>query len=105
MKIIIWKKWSGKTTELIKIAAMTWQYILCADRYRVDNIKRLAKKMDLEISNPITLKEINSVVWKSGRWILIDDLEEILNSILWYFSVDTVAINSEEWGIVLKNRL
>lgn len=104
MKLIIWNRWSGKTTELIKIAAETGQIILCSDPYRVKNIKFLAKKMDLEISCPITLKEINSVVCKNGKWLLVDDLEEILNSLLWYFWVDTVAINSQDWWKVLKIR-
>lgn len=82
MKMIIRKRATGKTTELIKIAAQNNSTIVCVNNTRVNNVLEQANKMGLEIKQPITWYYF---VAKSNRGsgitgFLIDDLDACVQS-------------------------
>lgn len=69
---------SGKTTELIKLAAKDWLYIVCLNYHRARNTFEMARSMGLQIPFPVTFDEFRGGQF-CGRGIngfLIDDLDE-----------------------------
>ena len=73
--IIGGKRVCGKTTRLIQESHDKWEYILCADRKRLDVVTQMAKYMDLDIPFPITVRELPLRAMKN---LLVDDLEAVL---------------------------
>lgn len=69
---------SGKTTELIKLAAKDWLYIVCINHARARYTFEMARSMGLKIPFPITFDD-----FRGGQFFghgingfLIDDLDE-----------------------------
>lgn len=79
MYILVGNRRSGKTSELIRLSHDKWQYIVCKDGQRVDNIVRLADKMNLDIPYPITIREL-PLRSKYIKSVLVDDLEDVLKT-------------------------
>jgi len=81
MKVVIGPLGSGKTTELIKMAAEGFYYIVCSHHKEAMNIKQMAKKMELDIPMPITHDEFIRGEFARGRNIkgfLIDNVDHLL---------------------------
>ena len=88
MNIIADSRQTGKTTRLIQISAETGLPIIALDRNRIDNIKNLAHKMQVDIPEPIH--------WTSTpfyREVLVDDAEDILQALFYkYYHANVSAI-------------
>lgn len=76
---------TGKTTTLVKLSAKTGQHIVCGDVSRAENVKRIAKALDLSIPAPITpagvrfLRQSDSAL---NNGVLVDDLDYVLSAFL-----------------------
>jgi hypothetical protein len=70
----------GKTTELVKLAAEKWLYIVSIDRRSVENTAKIARELGLDIPFPITFEEfMQGRFHPSGiRGFLIDDVDMLL---------------------------
>jgi hypothetical protein len=67
----------GKTTDLIRLAAQDWLYVVCPDRRQVQHVVRTARAMSLDIPFPLTWHEFTSGA-HSGKGIngfVIDNLD------------------------------
>ncbi len=84
MKKIIRKRGGGKTTELIKMSAKTWAYIVCQTMARADFIAKYAQKLNLKIPFPITYSDIFEnrmrCVFPCVKFLL-DDAEDFIRII------------------------
>lgn len=86
MKVIARGRCSGKTMELVKESAMTGSYILVRDRSMVQEVEKLAIKMNLKIPYPITPDEIQrgkaygTSIKRDG--VLVDNAELVLQQLL-----------------------
>lgn len=79
MKKIIKPRGTGKTIELIKLSNELWNYIMCLDRKRADEVFAMANKLEIDIPNPFTFEEfINHKYGPYCRGFLFDDLDLIL---------------------------
>jgi len=80
VKIICRARQQGKTTEIIKIAAENFSYVVCRDYRSVERVAAQAKEMGLNIPYPITMEEfINGKFHGRGmKSIAIDNAEDIL---------------------------
>ena len=84
MKIITGCRDAGKTTELIKLAAQDFLYIVCANNSRVEYVMDLAKKMELDIPFPITFQEFLNGRFGRGQHLsgfAIDDVDQLLREV------------------------
>lgn len=68
---------SGKTTELIRLAAKDWLYIVCLNYARARNTFEMARSMGLQIPFPITWDEFigGRFCGRGIKGFLIDDLD------------------------------
>jgi hypothetical protein len=57
MRVLVGEVRSGKTTELVKMAASQWLYIVCPTKQRIDNIMDIARRIGADIPFPITFRE------------------------------------------------
>ena len=100
MNIIIGKRGSGKTTELIRESAEEKIYILTATKRRAREILEAAKRLNLTIPHPITVDEYLSndtyrgpVVKRGG--ILIDDADYVLQYIFNGVYIDGITLTDQ----------
>lgn len=100
MKIIFGKRGIGKTSELIITSKMTGFPIVTSTISSVENIKNMAKDMNCEIPEPITISQFNNREFKHLiNRVLIDNLEFILEEALTSYigaEVVTAVLNEEE---------
>lgn len=100
MKLISGKRASGKTSELIITSKMTGFPIVTSTISSVENIKNMAKDMNCEIPEPITISQFNNREFKHLiNRVLIDNLEFILEEALTSYigaEVVTAVLNEEE---------
>ena len=100
MKIISGKRRIGKTSELIITSKMTGYPIVTSNISSAENIKNMAKDMNCEIPEPITILQFNNREFKHLiNRVLIDNLEFILEEALTsYLGVEvvTAVLNKEE---------
>lgn len=100
MKTIIGGRQTGKTTELIKMAAENNKYILVSDRPRAMFLAKMAKDMGLHIPFPITLPEIAHPV--RGTYIkdiYVDEAITVLTDLIYRntgFVISAVTISSDD---------
>lgn len=100
MNIIIGKRGSGKTTELIKKSAEEKIYILTATKCRAREILEVAKRLNLIIPYPITVAEyINDDTYRGpvderGE-ILIDDADGVLQYIFNGVYIDGITLTDQ----------
>lgn len=79
-EIIVRGRQGGKTTVLIRIAAETGCYIVCADHRRAWQVARQAEDLGLRVPFPLSVSE-----WRKGEYhppgvpgLLFDDLDKIV---------------------------
>lgn len=95
MDIIFKGRGQGKTTELINLSERTGAPILVANLSRAKNLIRMALSMNKAIPMPLTLNEyFNAKQYGLGRdiHILIDDADDILQSIFYTVSIDAISL-------------
>lgn len=95
-KLIFGDRHSGKTTELIKESARTGAYIVVSCRNKAHNVFGSAKKLGLNIPFPLTVADVmskskSSCIFQKG--ILIDDLEEIINYLFNYITINVATVD------------
>lgn len=91
MKKIIMERGHGKTTQLIFLSSKTNTPIITP--FYKEHIKELAKELDVEIPEPLTLRELDNRCLK-GTDVLVDNAEYVLDNILLReFGVRPVAIS------------
>jgi hypothetical protein len=82
MLVIARPRGSGKTTELIKMSAKNWIYIVVKDHRTAYRTMEMAKRMELEIPFPLTFEEyINGQFSITISKVLIDDAEFLLQEV------------------------
>lgn len=72
----------GKTLSLIYASMYTGYPIICYTQSRKDNILSMVKQLGVNIKVPYTLQEWKMTHGLSEPHILIDDLEDMLPTIL-----------------------
>ena len=80
MKVIARPRQGGKTTELIRLAAEEFLYVVCPDQAQVRYVANLARDMGLDIPFPLSWAEY-SVGRYNGRGIkgfVIDNLDSCI---------------------------
>ena len=112
MKIMLGGKNSGKTTKLVKVSAREKIHIICSNFQRKFNILDVAKKLKLDIPEPITLCEVvnNKLIGINDQRILIDDAEIILTRLLLqymspYVNVDVITIDTSKENLYTEEKL
>lgn len=58
MKIIKRGRREGKTTEIIKVAAKNFSYIVCLSQEEASRVAQEARNMGLDIPFPLTFDEL-----------------------------------------------
>lgn len=81
MKLIIGKKKSGRTTELIKLAAETNSYMVVLNRSEAHKVFGMAKDMGLVILFPLTFDEFIGYDYyaKGTHGFVIDNADLLLH--------------------------
>lgn len=77
-KIIIKPRQTGRTTEMIKMAAEHNLYIVTTDRMRAHFIAKMARDLGLNILFPITVRELPIHPNRATQEVLIDDADQVL---------------------------
>lgn len=97
MQIINRPRGAGKTTELIKLAAERFAYIVCPRHEDCRRIAEHAKTLNLDIPYPITWQEyIEGRYYRKGvREFMIDDIDRCLETTT-KAPVTAISINREE---------
>ena len=67
----------GKTTELVRLAAEEFLYVVCPDRQQVRYVQRVARDMGLDIPFPMTWGEFLRGDYRSKgvKGFVIDNLD------------------------------
>ncbi len=75
---------NGKTRDLIELASENNFTIVCFNQNRKRHTKDLARKLGLEIPEPVTVEELSNEFLKGKKdiRIVVDDADEILQSFL-----------------------
>ncbi len=83
MQIIIKPKGEGKTVDLIKLSAASWNYIVCHNMGECRRIVSVANKIALDIPYPISYDEYLARRYYPDaiKGFLIDNVEMLLNHI------------------------
>ena len=82
MKLYIAGRGKGKTQSLIYTSMYTGYPIICYSQIRKDNILSMAKTLGVDIKVPYTLQEYKNSRGRHEDVILIDDLNDMLPTIL-----------------------
>lgn len=82
MEIIVQNRNTGKTTQLIQMAAKHWYYIICINSSHADSISMQAQSMGLKIPYPITYYAFDENRYhRDGiKGFLFDDLDLYIQS-------------------------
>lgn len=94
MKIIKRPRQSGLTTQLIYTSEITGYPIVVLDTVRAENLKKMAKRMNCNIPEPIIFSNFkHQIIGKHRDKILIDDVDHMLEHILTeYFQIPIAAV-------------
>lgn len=95
MKIICKDRQGGKTTEIIKIAAEGFFYIVCIDHREALRVAEQAKNMKLDIPFPITFDDfIKGKYYRPGiKGFVVDNADILIQQIARGVSVEAVSFN------------
>lgn len=91
MDIIYKKRNRMKTSDLIRLSAMTGYPIIAIDSSAVES---KAKKLGIEIPRPIPLLYVKTGRVKPEGKVLVDDLEYVIKH-LTGLDIDTATLSSE----------
>jgi len=95
MKVICGKRGDGKTTELIKLAAKDYLYIVCIDHDEAFRVSEQAQAMGLEIPFPLTFNEfVNRKFHSKGiKGFLVDNADLLISFMASGVPVKAVSIS------------
>ena len=98
MKIIHRARQMGKTTEIIKIAADTFSYIVCLNHREADRIAKLAKEMKLDIPLPISFDEFkrNNYYFPGIKGFVFDNTDLFLQNLAYPVPVWAASFTDED---------
>ena len=102
MKVIFQPRHTGKTTKLIMESHDKWFYIVCIDRKMADWTFDYARKLGVDIPNPITFEDLlQGRFYPRGiKGFLIDDFDVMIESFLRRItrgvSVETIVLNDRK---------
>lgn len=96
MDIIVGAPRSGKTDQLIKMAANDYSYIICHNRDEAQRIANKAREVGLAIPSPITYDEFISVRYNAAgvRGFLIDNAECLLQRMAGRVELKGLVLNA-----------
>ncbi|MCT3673590.1 hypothetical protein HZQ94_10370 [Elizabethkingia anophelis] len=110
MQIILSDRNTGKTNQLIKLSAVTGNYIVCSTKHQAGNLHMIAKNIGYNIPLPITYDEfIRREYYSQGiRGFLIDDAELFLQS-LSHVPINVITLtntppNSKDFPQILEHK-
>ena len=97
MKVIHKPRQTGKTTELIKIAAQEGGYIVCNSSDEAYRISKAAEEIGKQILFPITYDEYLNGFFcgKNIKAFYIDNVEFLLSRISRGVPVNAISVNKE----------
>ena len=98
MDIIMGQRGTGKSSKLVMRSAMTRTYILTTDDVRARYLSDLARRMNVSIPYPITVREWQQSDKFQGSSILrdglyIDDLDDVVEKIFDPIPIKAATIN------------
>lgn len=105
MNIIMGKKGSGKTRELIRLSSKHQIYILVLNRARQKDLYQQAHDLGFQIPYPITLDDFmrDKLIGSHIKEILIDDLDDVLKNIFYPIQINTVSLRNPDFVYRLSN--
>lgn len=97
MEIICRARQQGKTTDLIKIAAKHFSYIICCSRPEAHRIFKLALNMGLDIPFPITISEFldRQFYAKGIKSFAIDEVGFLLDRLAQGINISAITLTDE----------
>ena len=90
---------SGKSTDLIKISAVTGYYIVTANRIRAEALFEQARELGYNIPNPFTVDDyLRSGKLKGSfiKEILIDDADAVLQAVFDTVHIEAITMTYDE---------
>ena len=95
MQIILRKRQMGKTTELIRISAETFAYIVVPTRKDAGTVSEMAKDMGLDIPFPLTYDEFirGQYYGKNIKGFLIDNADMLLQYMAKGVAIKAISLN------------
>lgn len=101
MNVIAKNRGMGKTTELIRRSSETG-YPIVTIQQGINHIKFLAKQMDVDIPEPIKITDLINLRGSNINYIIIDQLDLLINCMLPNnLKVDVCSIDLEK--IIIDN--
>ena len=87
----------GKTTEMIRLAADEFLYIVCPDLRQVRHIAAEAERLGLDIPFPLTWHEFAANQWygKGIKGFVIDNLDICVQSIAHGLPIRAVTLTGD----------
>jgi hypothetical protein len=88
----------GKTTEIIKIAAENYSYIVCLSHRECARVAKYAEELGLKIPFPMTMDEfMNGRFYRPGikGGFVIDNAEAIIQRLAKGVTVRAMSVNEE----------
>lgn len=94
MQIILRPRQMGKTTELIRMSAETFAYIIVRSKNDATRIFHQAKEVGLDIPFPLTFQEFISGEYfgKNIKGFLIDNADDLLQSLSKGVPVQAISV-------------
>ena len=98
MKVIARPRQGGKTTDLVKLAAQEFLYVVCPDRHQVRHVQRMAAEMGLDIPFPMTWGEFLRCDYhsKGVQGFVIDNLDLCIQSMSPVVPVRAVSLTDAD---------
>lgn len=97
MRVILGDRQTGKTTDLIKLAAERGGYIVCHTENEAHRVFREAYDQGYEITHPITFADLlNGHFYAKGiRELYIDNADMLLSTICRGVHLEAVSLTRE----------
>jgi hypothetical protein len=97
MKVYARPRQGGKTTELVRLAAQEFLYVVCPDRAQALHVQRVARDMGLDIPFPMTWGEFLRCDYhsKGVRGFVIDNLDLCIQGMS-HVPVRAVSLTDED---------
>lgn len=97
MKVIQTGRQGGKTTQIIKIAAKSGGYIVCANHNEAVRIARQAQELKLSIPFPITFDEFKDRAFypRGVKKFHIDNADWLLQYFAGSVPIETISFDIE----------
>lgn len=98
-EIIMGGRRSGRTTELIKRSAETGAIIVVRDNLRGRHVQDLAKELDYDIPQVLTVSDLKLLSSIDKKGLLVDDIDAIIAQLFHYYPIEAVTMLETDWDI------